>query len=186
MWEANPLLTGGVRAKHRREVTPPPKVHYTWKAVCIFGALSEEATDLRGTVTEIRTHFKTNQLFVSMNLAEQSSYFTLALFKHWVPSQSDLACYLNKERRNKKNYPKTVLKSTHGEARPPPSCISKSYLPVKALLKSNWCQSPMSPKPCQPSTHHLQQVTHFMLFLSSATFFFHSNDFILNVNFSVL
>ena len=35
-WKANPLLTGRVRSKHRREVTPPLKVYDTWKAMCIF------------------------------------------------------------------------------------------------------------------------------------------------------
>lgn len=48
-----------------------------------FGAANEEATDPGGTVTEASTHLKKPQLFIYMNLAEQSSiYFTLALFKH--------------------------------------------------------------------------------------------------------
>lgn len=58
-WKANPLLTGGVCSKHRREVTPPLKVYDTWKAMCIFGASNEEVTDLRGTVPETSTHLKT-------------------------------------------------------------------------------------------------------------------------------
>ena len=49
-------------------------------------------------------------------------------------------------------------------AGPSPFCLSKSCPSPKALLKSNWCWRPVLPKP-QPSTHYLQQITHFIFFL---------------------
>ena len=100
------------------------------------------------------------------NHAEQSSpYFTLALLKRWVSRQLNLVCYLKKEKKKlKKNYPKSILKSIYGRAGPSPFCLSKSCPSPKALLKSNWCWRPVLPKP-QPSTHYLQQITHFMFFL---------------------
>lgn len=53
------------------------------KGQAYFGFAHEEATAPGGTVTEASAHFKINQLFIYMDLAEQSSiYSTLALFKY--------------------------------------------------------------------------------------------------------
>ena len=45
---------------------------------------------------------RTWKLFMHMNHAEQSSYFTLALLKRWVSRQLNLVCYLNKEKKKLK------------------------------------------------------------------------------------